>query len=1109
MIYRLYSDNNASNTNIDGWGATPTHITPELIRTIKASDGQHPDKEITSIPSPWGRMDLIRSAFAEVVESKKIYGKTLNHKLISDTLDLAQICFHLKRFVKQGIIELVRWDKNEELTRLSSSSLLGHQELERALTKYLTQDAGSFNFDIFDECAVFRFVHPRTKAPTIIGGTSPTTLFFPAPGDLSCIAEHIAFGQDKPFDDAYTALPKREDAFIIWLYAIEKSYPSFSVKFESLYRYLQLCKKELKEEVQRKINSLTAQSYHTSYTLMEYQAGQPVYVLRDLGLYVDLGNNAELIQNASDFVVQTHQSQRNPLPLVLPTTKGWDHLHYVTDKWRSDTFVPTADAQPLDQRLLPGDGSAYPYLTEEDFLCDKLIKLKNSINTDQFYCGELDATVASCRYLLPLKPLFFEFFSVQELISKKMLGLKAYGDKIVVTLTIPIKGGRITYERNYTEAKQGFYSDSPDYTIEELDFELGLIQTQVYTPVCCIIPDDKANFKLEYLSDKGVLTPMNNTVKQDLGLGSAVYTSAIVGPLEALRIELSGMSAMIVPTKSTVRQASAQSIEYAVDLGTSNTCIAYRLDGKGSPQLLNWSNGQMISVLTKFDQDVEAKPLIYGHLSLDALGEGIYKLPLRTALLCDLDCPSFQGAMIGSCPSLNYQYQSADLPKTKTETNIKWSGQANDYYLKAYIYGLCVWMRKHADNYGVGDKIKLRWLYPSSMPSQMKRNLRSVWKEATGEIFGTKVEVTDVNEAVAPYLHLSEAGAKGRTVCMDIGGGTVDVLITGRSMDEAMHLTSFRFGSNFLYEAPTNQKAAGSGFARMLCDYLEEQRTRVEAELEKNSLPKISDIVAKMRTFVKEYQSAEAVDKFFSFAKQLHTKDYKGLEVELKNILQDTEHGYSKLRSAVLLYFALQVYHIARLIHHRGLERPDGFVFSGNGSRVLSVLGDEDFLADLVSHIFDFVAEEQQTTPGAQQKIKVQFNSEPKEATTYGAIKATSTEQPEVCMYLGSREVIDDSNPRYFQAEDEQHLYDDVASFAKLFQGLNDKLRLVRDWGYDRDSLGEVYSFLCNNHRNKQTFDTNVSRELKEAADGYSQSPFFSFWAHAIKEIVYELYPQK
>lgn len=1108
MIFRIYDDKNAPNTNTDGWAPMNTIITSEQIKSIQSADGDTPDREITSIPSPWGRLDLVRTAFRNVNNSKSLHGNTLDYKLVSDVLDIAQICFHLKRFVQQEVIEILRWDRTQELQRLSTSAHQGHQELERAWSKYLAQDEKSFNFSTLNEIAIFHFVHPITKERTVIGASSPVTLFFPAAGNLSHIAEHIAFGQDRPFDGEYTPLTNREEAFVIWLYALRESYANFSTAFKDFNEYLDLCKPQLKASLQAKINQLNNESYNNDYSSMDYQAGQPMYILNNLPIRVDFGNNAHDILNHSDFVIQTRLNYQATLPLVLPTSQGWGHLFYISDKWDSDTHVAEQDTRPLEQRILPGDGSVYPYLTIGDFLEDRIIKLKNSINTTHFYAGELESCLAErgSNYLLPLKPLFFEFFSVDDLINKKMLRLDATGDRVVVELNIPVKGGIISYRRYYTQRIENFEIVNDDiHTIEDFPLELGLIHTHVYSPLCYVLPQDHGNnASLQYLSPQG-WQPEQNRTEQALGLGDMGYCSAIQGRFDALRLQVSETSAIIIPQPKSAK-VSNDSIEYAVDLGTSNTCIAYRLNGIGNSQILNWSKGEMTSMLTKFDVISGAKGIIEGHLSLSSLGEGLHVLPLRTALLKDKDRRVYEGAMLGMCPSLNYQYQDIDIRGSETITDIKWANEANNYRLKAYINSLCVWLRRHADNLGIKDNIKLTWLFPSSMTPHQQEGLRKVWQEATQEILGCSIAVTEVNEAVAPYQYLTiNGGVKGRTVAMDIGGGTVDVLLTGSHVQQEMSLTSFRLGANILYTAPSRFQGAGSGFARMLYDYLAEHTDKHD---------KIGTTMEKMQGFIKGYQSEEAVDKFFSLAKQLEHEKFKGVSLRLDDILQDENRGRCKLRSAVLLYFTLQVYHIAELMYHQRLARPNSFVFSGNGSRVLYVLGNRGFLSDLITHIFNFVADKYQTT-GESGVIEAMFNPEPKESTTYGAIIAAANRvsSPQECKNIGGGLILNqDSTDRAYQQGDEELVYDDLRSFLVLFGNLNSRLRLVRDWGYDNDSLEKIHTILCNKESNKVIFDSYVRLELeqeKQKNESYSQSPFFSFVAHAIKEIVYELYPQQ
>lgn len=1097
MIFRIYNSNNAQNTNSDGWAKMALNITSEQIQSIEDPKGGVPRHEITSIPSPWGRLDLVRTAFRNVVSSDQIKGSTLDHKLVSDTLDLAQICFHYERYAQQDLVKCLRWDRGAELKQLAQSPHRGHQELARAWEKYLKQDK-SFNFDALDEFAIFYFVDPQTKASSIIGISSPVTLFCPAAGDLSHVSRHIFFGQDKPFDGDYAPLTEREDSFVLWLYALRLAYPQFAIYFKELYDYLELCKPQLNVALQAQINSLSAQSYTNDYAPVDFAPGMPMHILKDLMVYADRGNNVQAIAQRSDFVIRSSKNIDGSIPLVLPTKPMSQKLHYVTADWDENTQVPEQDAKALDQRILPADGSTYPYLTIGDFLEDKLICIKSDLNREYFYVGELDQLLTTPNqgesYLLPLKPRFFDYFSPRELREGKMLRFSRTGTLVVVELKIPIRGGVITYRREYQTPMMDA-NFSLGYKIKDIDtLGLGLIQTKVYSPMCYVLPKG-TDVKLRGLSTQGEWIDVVHKTQQDTSHYS-IYTSALEGEFELLRVELEeDCSGLIIPLPSN--KESHESIEYAVDLGTTNTCIAYRLNGQGRPGLLDWSYGQMMTSLCKHKEDVGVRQILKSRLSPSRLG-GELCFPQRTALRIDTDNPTFRSALLGLSPYLGY-HLLADPMASKVMTNIKWSDDPNNAHLKAYIYGLCLWLRRHADIRAKDASVKITWLYPSSMTRKRRNDLKSIWEEASQKFFGRSVLVEQVNEAVAPYYYLTQdAGVQGRTVAMDIGGGTVDILITGSNDTEDMHLTSFLWGANTLYEAPTNLQGHGSGFARMLRDYLSEQKDR------HGDLP---DVLRRMQDFIDNHKSEEAVDLFFALAK----REDLGLETDLGKLLGSPTQGRNRLLSVVLLYFALQVYHVAELIEAKGLKRPNYFVFSGNGSRILSVLGQE-LLGELITEIFDYVECKYHDTR-TPRGIKVEFNPEPKASSSYGAVvrhKDRQIPEPARCLLLGNAKLATDDAK--YQGGDEEIIYADLRDFAELFRSLLDgRLKLVKDWGYDKDSLDEVYKSLVDEEASRIIFDSYVRRELMPNGEGveYSQSPLFDLMAHRIKEIAYSLYTNK
>lgn len=78
-IFRLYTAGGSD--NIDGWADSIEYGT-KAIGSISDPEGATCKREITSIPSPFARMDLMKNAFRQVVESKDLDNQlTVYHKL--------------------------------------------------------------------------------------------------------------------------------------------------------------------------------------------------------------------------------------------------------------------------------------------------------------------------------------------------------------------------------------------------------------------------------------------------------------------------------------------------------------------------------------------------------------------------------------------------------------------------------------------------------------------------------------------------------------------------------------------------------------------------------------------------------------------------------------------------------------------------------------------------------------------------------------------------------------------------------------------------------------------------------------------------------------------
>lgn len=1073
MILRVHSDQNSDNSNKDGWAPTST-LTEEQIATIIDPAGGDPKLDVTSIPSPWGRWDLIRTAFRNVTSTEEFDKNKLDHKLISDTLDVAQIFFHIDRLKKQGVVEVLCWNREKELELLRESELPGHQILGKALDKYLAQDAQSFNFDKLSSIALLQVVDPKTGEKTIVGSTSSVTLFSVAPGDLSRLSPFLNFGTDRLFDKELCPLHKREEAFIIWLYALQCGYGYFSRYFKEIDEYLNVTKPLLPPSIQRQINALTSESLRKDYDPQEYMPGSPIAILDDFNLFTSKGMSVEKISEKSDFCIRPLRKDREfpleRLPLVLPDNAGYASLYYIVDRWDTETEVPICDPLPLNQRRLPGSGELYPYLSIGDFLEDTIVTLYNEIREDCFYPGERTLSLRNAKLgcMLPLKPRFFDYFSTDDLVNYKMLEMDLKGEDIIVKLSIPIKGGKMVYERTYSEVTENaaIGANKPAYCRKKYRFELGMIPTK-RRQYLCYIAAKELEASMEAFAVSGELVAPSYSSIQDI-----IYSQEYTQHLEVLRVTLSGVSGILIPIprKPYTRQASV--LSYAVDLGTTNTVVACKEDD-GNPTLLSWKDAEVLRMLTDFQQSDEGKLLIESRLTLPYIGGAgpsdvdPGKFPFRTALRVNQDDRGYHGPFSNSAPDFTYQrfVSSGAGVASDTKLDIKWEG-VNDYSLHSYIHSLCVLISAHAELRGA-PMLRLSWSYPSSMNSQDRKRLSKLWEDAVNEYLEVpgerKVELISENEAVAPYLYYYRtAGIQGRTVSMDIGGGTVDILLTGYTEGEPMYLSSCRLGGNTLLREPYNKQTLGSGFSNYLRDYVDDvlKSGKVGDPKAKRHL---EELLKWMQDNVERGKTVEAVEMFFALAQFVSKQDYrKALNLDLAEILTDENIPQSNLRSIVLLYFVSLIYYTALLVKDAGLPLPDSFVFSGNGSRMLRVIGDDGLLSKITTEIFKVVVGGD--AAHLSQSIGVMYSEEPKLATTYGMLyrEGSKGESPESLLSIHQGKLLrGDDVPAVWDADErsthqEDYLaktLEDVASQANLFKHITTKLRLVKEYGYTDISI--------------------------------------------------------
>ena len=157
-VFRIHSQGALNN---DWFSSTP--INAALIGTIN-TDGGDGKKLPTSIPSPFARIDLVRTAFNIIGDSGQLDGierngratGSDNHKLISDALDIGQILFNYNKYKED--LQLIAWDKTTSLNILKNGNAQ-QKHLGVTIDLFLKQDSQQYNFNDFDKIYIIKYKH--------------------------------------------------------------------------------------------------------------------------------------------------------------------------------------------------------------------------------------------------------------------------------------------------------------------------------------------------------------------------------------------------------------------------------------------------------------------------------------------------------------------------------------------------------------------------------------------------------------------------------------------------------------------------------------------------------------------------------------------------------------------------------------------------------------------------------------------------------------------------------------------------------------------------------------------------------------------------------------
>lgn len=1008
-------------TTGEGWITLTNQYSADEISMINDPNGGLSVKPRTAIPSPFAQMDLVKNAFRRLALSPILQGEVMDERLVSHALDVAQLFFNLPELGRQ--VRVVEWSRQQALATLRQDP--AHCLLADTLEMYMEQDKEAFNFEQMDR------LYFLLLGSEVVGCTSPVTLYMATP-NAQLNHNNPNIEQNVGLFEKIRPLHERTDKFVKMLYALFTAYPQLKRLCGEVNSYLITSFNQLKPEVKSEIISqvgdpksmdldrqnVALQYLHTHYSLME-----PAVQILSVPCYCVRQTDIEQAINESDFRIlpSVEVARGERLPLVLQNhlyAQQTEKYQYITAPWDDRTIIQPKDWAPEpDKRVLPATTHQYPWLTVDDFLQPTLIKLDYTQDRDCFFDGNLSIgslETDDADFLLPIKPLFFRYFTPNDLMGtiggkpKMEIIHTRQGEQetVRVLLRIPVqrKGGWITLERLYVATHQtdlGYDLTNDHGYFVTLPFSLSVFpfatspllrfhHVQLVDRALGLFDNHSLSLRFHHAAQGQYVEQeqlcRQRSLKAEKRVGSSYYR--VEGFFDTITVSLMDergkVAAEGVVCPRWPQPADGhEAFTFAVDFGTTNTHVECMRQGQLPEPLELNSQAQKRLVATLYNgRNILYDVLMRQEFLPEVLGQD-YGFPQRTVLSEPerLDTENIDQIVALGDANIPFIYEKESIGYgNRIVPNLKWSTEmATAKRVRAYITELALLMRtKVLLEHGDLSKTRVVWFYPLSMKIGNIRKMGEMWAKTFQEVFGIVPDdrcLIQMPESVAPYYFYRQSshfrGAASTVASIDIGGGTSDVAVFGSNSEQPLLLSSFRFAANALF---------GDGFSEiphgdtnpMVTKYVDYFRRLFEADDDRyGELTGIlEDITAKRKS--------EDINAFlFSVMKN---KVVAGNDVFSYN-LRLNEDGRFKL--IFIYFFATLIYHVARTMHHREIAMPRSLMFSGTGSKVLDIVGVQSDLEIIAQAIFEYVYGQHYEEGGFS---IVMERREPKQITCRGAL---------------------------------------------------------------------------------------------------------------------------
>ena len=1031
-VFRLHKSGGSN--NIDDWGES-NPINDKIVDSIKEPEGfklknaKGSYNDITSIPSPFARLELIKKAFKFAADNQ-LEGNTIYHKIISDTLDVAHIFYRYKS-IKEDF-EIIQWrsglkksgndyeiDNESDLGKLINSSNSNQKIFGETLKLFIISDAKksnpSFNFNILEDIYILNYKKGKQKL-NIVGGTNPATLFWASANPLDFV--DIKFGNDKLFDEKFCPLYERDKDFIIYFFALADAFKAPKY-FSELDEYLKKCRDKIPQDIIEKINS----PEYDKYDDLRIEDGTTVKIHSDFYLKCKSYEIDDNQISDCDFFIQSKRYKDNNLPVVLPCKKYNERQKKLLgvdweDKWEPVYF----DEKPLDERSIPYfTGAKYPFLCISDFFEDYIIELLYDLNPDHF----ITFTDKESRFLIPLKPLIFEYFSLDEL--QKMIKFDVNKKELKIEIPIGRKDSSVKHNIQWSRTYIEFSSPKSVNTAKDnqgaiIELQISFVcyphfkfpeniqNLQKIVGLYSTHNDEDISFSFYNVSEnKKSIKPDKTYQKSDIKEND-LYTSQYYDLKEdfnVIQLNSSKTQALIFPKFKELNIKNKQMI-YALDFGTTNTHIEYLIKDETHSKKFSWEDlpwlysirADKISDEISDNEDLNNlyRSIIYEFLPLYPDVEKRYQFPIRSLIATNKKLNEDKSLSPLVEMNIPYWFPYNEALHLEINSKIKWHESSNSVVnknIEGFLIQLFFMIKNHAlQNNTSLDNVHLITFFPASMSKKKQDQIKKLFKDHFND-------VKFYSESIAPYQYFVQKGAaysEDISVHLDIGGGTTDIVFYDK--DGHHVISSVRFAGQDIFSDGYYDENKNNGWINYFFS------EKLEPKLKDN---KISIKIEKL-------DSPSLINFLFNLKEAYEIKD-KNLKISLEEEINSSE-SFSII---IFYFFSALFYYIAKLqkqLQESKYEKAPRYVtFSGNASRLLKAI---DYEGNSFKKILKSIYKDILQVDTA--KLELKFEENPKEITCKGGIemyiKDIDIEDADLTQYWHGWDNSDNSNQSELKISD-------------------------------------------------------------------------------------------